>query len=235
MKLNYWKKSWPLRTPTCPCDAHFVEYLSEKKIMDKVIFHFGTGSHHLVGKANATQPSPNLVFGITASRREYDKYIDYIIDNPEAARSYQVIFADIYTLQARLLPKFDYVTLFHLGEFHDHKLSAYAPLNDSTLVDLFLTRLNGNGRILFYKHSAFGGAEKTRFILRRAVKEGKIVQAGEYKSLMVYSRGSVFSLSNRFSSTPRAARPSRGSRATSFFDSSPNGLPPRPSAPLSRV
>jgi hypothetical protein len=197
MKLNYWKKSWPLRTLTCPCDAHFVEYLIEKKVMDKVIFHFGTGSHHLLGRTNTTLSRPNLVLGITASRREYSKYMDFIIEHPEAAQNYQVVFTDIYTLRARLLPKFDYVTLFHLGEFHDEKLSAYAPLSDSTLVDLLLTRLKGNGRIFFYKFSAFGGAEKTRVILRRAVRKGKIVKVGEYKSLMVYRRSSVFSSAGR--------------------------------------
>jgi hypothetical protein len=220
MKLNYWKKSWPLRTPTCPCDTHFIEYLTEEKVAGKVIFHFGTGSHHIVGKKNATLPKPNLIFGITASRREYSKYIDFIIANPHAAVSYQVIFADIYTLQARLLPKFDYVTLFHLGEFYDAKLAAYAPLRDATVVDLFLTRLNSNGRILFYKFSAFGGAEKTRAILLRAVKKGKIVKVGEYKSLMVYRRGSGLTLLGPNPSRQlSAAKPSRGFRATSSSDS----------------
>jgi hypothetical protein len=236
MKLNYWKKSWPLRTPTCPCDADFVEYIAEKKMGNKVIFHFGTGSHHLVGKTNASLAKPNLVFGITASRREYGKYVDYIINNPLASGIYQVIFADVYTLQARLLPRFDYVTLFHLGEFYDEKLSAYAPLTDSTLVDLFLTRLNRNGRIFFYKFSAFGGAERTRVILRRAVRQGKIAKVEEYKSLMVYRRGSESSLADRNSVPPaRVAKPSPASRATSSSDSSPNDLPPRPSTARSRV
>ncbi len=202
MELNYWKHSWPLRTLSCPCDGDFVEYVVEKKVANKVIFHFGTGSHHLVGKANAALEKPNLVFAITASRREYSKYMDYIISNPLAAGSYQVIFADVYTLRARLLPRFDYVTLFHLGEFYDPKRSAYAPLNDSTLVDLFLGRLNRNGRILFYKFSAGGAAERTQIILRRAAEERKIAQVDEYKSLLVYRRGPGFSLSGQSQLTP---------------------------------
>jgi hypothetical protein len=232
MELNYWKKSWPLRKPTCPCDADFVEYLCEKKVSDKVIFHFGTGSHHLVGKTNAALAKPNLIFGVTASRREHSRYIDYIVANPLAAGFYQVIFADIYTLRARLLPRFDYITLFHLGEFYDEKRSAYAPLNDSTLVDFFLSKLNPNGRILFYKFSAFGGAEKTRAILRRAAREAKIVEVDEYKSLLVYRRGSGFSFPDRNSSRQPAAKSSRGSRVISSFDSSPSDLrPPRSATP----
>jgi hypothetical protein len=186
LELNYWGRSWPLRVRKCPCDLHFVEYLRQSNIGDRVIFHFGTGSHHIVGKTNAQAARPNEILGITASRREYAKYIDYIIANPAAAKYYKVIFADIYTLTPRTLPRFDLVTLFHLGEFYDERRSAYAPLDDSTLLDLFIAKLNRGGRILFYKFSGLGGAEKTRRILERATEVRKLVKEGEFKSLLIY-------------------------------------------------
>ena len=189
MKLNYWESSWPLRVRQCPCDAHFVEYLQQNRISDRMIFHFGTGSHHLVGKANAESPERNEVLGITASRREYLKYIDYVIKNPEAAKYYKVIFADIYTLTPRCLPNLDIVSLFHLFEFYSPEQSAYAPLDDAKLVDLFLSKLNPDGQILFYKYSGKGSNVKTRMLLQAAEQAGEVSKIGEFKSLLIYRPG----------------------------------------------
>ncbi len=188
-KLNYWKSSWPLRWRQCPCDVHFLEYLKENRITGRVIFHFGTGSHHIVGRTNAEAPEPNEVFGITASRREYLAYINYIIANPRSAVYYKAVFADVYTLTPGMLPRFDLVTLFHLCEFYDRSKSAYAPLDDEGLIDLFLDRLNPGGRILFYKFSGKGNDKKARAILTRAVRAGKLIPDGEYQSLLIYRAG----------------------------------------------
>jgi len=48
-KLNYWDATWSLDEAQCPCDLHFVEYLAQKGASNAVIFHFGTGNHHIVG------------------------------------------------------------------------------------------------------------------------------------------------------------------------------------------
>lgn len=160
MKLNYYRGSWPLQLEYAPCDLHFVEYLEARKIAGKSIFHFGTGEHHLVGRSNYERGNPNEVFGITASKEEHDAYIDFIIGAPAASNFYRVVFGDIYTLSARMLPAFDIVTLFHLGEYYDdcpagtpELNSEYARLNDATMLELFLSKLNPGGKIIFFTGS----------------------------------------------------------------------------------
>lgn len=185
MQLNYWRASWPLRVDICACDIHFVEYLHARGVQDKVIFHFGTGEHHLLGKANLDAAVPNEILAITASPEEYGKYIEFVIANPLAARTYKVIFGDVYTLTARTLPRFDLVTLFHLCEFYEETTSAYAELDDLSLLALFLSQLRPDGRVLFYKRSSHFG--QCRVIVDTFVAEGRLVQVDEYKSLLVYS------------------------------------------------
>src|SRR5262249_41490572 len=151
---------------------------------DKIIFHFGTGEHHIVGKENSTD-RPNEIFAITASREEYDSYARFIIDNPAAARYYKVIFGDIYTLTPRIVPDFDLVTLFHLCEYYDKARCAYAELNDSSLLDLFISKLKPGGRILFYKRSSHFW--KARRIIKEFTERGKLTKQDEYKTLLVYA------------------------------------------------
>lgn len=186
MQLNYWKASWPLMVDMCPCDVQFAEYLRANGVRDKVIFHFGTGEHHVLGRMNFEADGPNEILGITASREEYDKYIEFIINNPVAAKTYKVIFGDIYTLTPRIIPDFDLVTLFHLCEFYDEEESAYTDLNDYSLLELFLTKLNPGGRIFFYKGSSHFA--RCRDIVESFVGQGKMAQVEEYKTLLVYSR-----------------------------------------------
>ena len=107
--LHYWDQSWDLRIAECPCDMHFLEWLEEQKIRDKAIFHFGTGSHHIVGLKTAEDGSNNAVFGITASPAEYDAYVKMLIENPRLGHTYKAYFGDIYQLDRRLLPMFDIV------------------------------------------------------------------------------------------------------------------------------
>jgi hypothetical protein len=73
--LNFWDASWGLDERLCPCDVYFAEYLEEKGIKGASIFHFGTGSHHILGLRTAENGSNNAVLGITASPGEYDAYI----------------------------------------------------------------------------------------------------------------------------------------------------------------
>jgi hypothetical protein len=186
MQLNYWNASWPLRVDICPCDVHFVEYLREAGVQNKVIFHFGTGAHHIVGKMNFEAAVPNEILAITASREEYDDYIDFIIANPLAAKTYKVIFGDIYTLTPRIIPTFDYVTLFHLCEFYDEGSFQYAGLDDSSLLDLFLAKLNRGGRVIFYKSSShFARCQR---IIDHFVDQARMIRVDEYKTLLVYAR-----------------------------------------------
>jgi SAM-dependent methyltransferase len=150
VRLNISQDSWPLRVDLCPCDTDFVAWLKRRGIAGKAIFHFGTGAHHVVGLENAKLARPNQVLGVTASRQEYESYIDLVTADPRVAVIYKAMFLDIYTLDARSLPEFDVVTLFHLCEFYDPIHSRYAPLDDRRLLDLFLRKLRPRGRICFY-------------------------------------------------------------------------------------
>ncbi len=116
-KLNYWNETWSLDEAQCPCDLHFVEYLVEKKAKDQNVFHFGTGNHHIVGLRLFENGCNCAVLGITASPQEYDDYVELLIKNPRLGHTYKAYFGDIYQLDSRLLPLFDYVSLFHVGEF----------------------------------------------------------------------------------------------------------------------
>ncbi len=186
-ELNFYADTWTLQMAACPCDAHFAEYLSESGRSGQTVFHFGTGQHHLLARANQTLPTPNDILGITASMGEYQAYVDYIVAQPTAARNYKVFFADIYTLTAGLLPTFDVVSLFHLCEFYEPSNAQYAPLDDEALVKLFLTKLNAGGEILFYTgSSAYAKAEP---IIARLTAEGVLTFKTAYETLVVYTAG----------------------------------------------
>lgn len=186
VQLRYWKYSWPLRPDDCPCDLDFCDFVQDFQLHDKVIFHFGTGEHHIVGRNNATLSSPNHILAVTASQPEYAAYMDFIISNPHAATYYKVMFVDIYTLSPRILPTFDVITLFHLCEFYREQHSTYAPLDDTSLLQLFVSNLAPDGRLLFYRDSV--AADKMRPIVNRFVDAGTILLEGEYKTLLIYRR-----------------------------------------------
>ncbi|HJS31418.1 MAG TPA: hypothetical protein VJ924_05440 [Alphaproteobacteria bacterium] len=186
MKLNFWDDTWPLDVSECPCDAHFVEYLKVRGVSDKAIFHFGSGEHHLLGIENAKLARPNQIVSVTASRKEYETYIDLAIAQPKVANTYKVTFLDIYTLDRRILPRFDYVSLFHLCEFYDPKNSSYAPLDDRSLLDLFVDRLAPDGRILFYQGS--NGWGQGQGIVEDACRAGRLAVDETFLSLFVCRR-----------------------------------------------
>jgi hypothetical protein len=147
---------------------------------EKSIFHFGTGGHHLVGRANRSVGLDNQILAITASPAEHAKYVAAVIRDPSLARNYKVLFGDIYDLSPLLLPTFDLVTLFHLCEF----TQAGKRLDDSALLDLFLSKLAPDGRVLFYSRS--GGRARAAPIIANAVGAGRMSHVEEFKSLLVY-------------------------------------------------
>src|SRR5215470_1013255 len=152
-KLNYYSGTWSLDEVQCPCDLHFLEYLKERRARGAVIFHFGTGNHHIVGLKAAEDGADNAVLSITASPQEYDDYVELLIRNPRLGHTYKAYFGDIYQLDARLLPEFDYVTLFHVGEFRTPESDAYGALTDLEMTLLLADRLRPGGEIHFYKGS----------------------------------------------------------------------------------
>lgn len=185
-KMHFWDAYWDLRTAECPCDVQFVAWLRQEGIKDASIFHFGTGGHHHVGIETARDGSNNAVLGITAAPQEYDSYVKLSIEQPEVVRTYKVFFGDIYQLDARLLPAFDIVTLFHLGEFRSEKNDAYGALTDLEVATLLFDRLKPGGRILTYSGSyAFDVAERDMAALE---KIRPIRLESRHDSLLVYRR-----------------------------------------------
>src|SRR5262245_5765846 len=98
-QLYYSRHSYPFDVEECPCDSDFVQYLRDRDVGGKAIFHFGTGEHHFVGRDNHERGNPNEILGITASYQvqtgrsgEHEAYIAFVVDNPLASNHYKVLF-----------------------------------------------------------------------------------------------------------------------------------------------
>jgi len=182
--LNYWNSTWSLDEAQCPCDLHFLEYLKQKQARGAAIFHFGTGNHHIVGLKAAEDD--NAVLGITASPQEYDEYVELLIQHPRLGHSYKAYFGDIYQLDARLLPEFDYVTLFHLGEFRTPDNDSYGALTDLEMTLLLADKVKPGGEILFYSGSF--AYDKAEVVAQELAKTRPFDAAPDYKSLKVYRK-----------------------------------------------
>jgi len=184
--MNYYTDSWPLMVDICPCDVHFTEFLEAKEINNASVFHFGTGSHHHVGIRCAENGSNNAVLGITASIEEEQAYVKLAIERPQLSRPYKCFFGDIYMLDARLLPEFDVVSLFHLCEFWGPESVAYGAMNDLELAEMFTDKLRPSGYLLFYtKSMAF---EKAKPVIAALRKSGGLKGVEEFKTLLVLQK-----------------------------------------------
>lgn len=181
--LNFWDASWGLDEAQCPCDIHFVQYLEEKGVKGASIFHFGTGSHHIVGLATAENGSDNAVLGITASPGEYEAYVKLLIEKPRLGHTYKAYFGDIYQLDARLLPPLDYVTNFHTCEFRTEKNDAYGALTDLAMTLVLADALKPGGEMHFYKGS--DGYQRTLPVIEGLKAQRPFDEAGEFKTLRI--------------------------------------------------
>lgn len=184
-RLSFVHYSWPLRTRVCPCDANFCDFLRDRRIRMKNVFHLGSGGHHLVGERNLSDGLDNDVLAITLAPAELTSYVDRVVRDAALARHYKVLFADIHSLHAAALPVFDVVTLFHLGEFGDETSAAWR-LDDAAVLALFITRLAPRGLLLFYPGS-FAYAKVSPWI-EQAVNRRQIEFVENVRSLAVYRR-----------------------------------------------
>ncbi len=185
-KLNHAGYKWDLHVDICPCDVHFNEWVEANRLAGKTIYHFGTGSHHIVGRGQAELG--NAVFAITASKEEYDAYIDLVTNNSRVAGSYLVYFGDIYLANPRLLPDFDVVTMFHLCEFAQPNTTstAYGGLTDRGLLDMMTAKTRPDGHILFYRNS--NGRDATQEMLPVWQREQPVERLDDFKTLQVYRK-----------------------------------------------
>lgn len=188
-QLNVYEVSWYLDEAMCPCDVHFLRWLEQEGHENKTIFHFGTGGHHVIGIRSFENGSKHAILGITASPQEHEAYEKLIIERPELGRNYKVLFGDIYQLEPRLLPEFDIVTLFHVGEFRTEKNDAYAALTDAQMVRMLVEKLKGPRLLAFYSGSyAFDVAER---ITGELISEGVLEPAGAFETLRIFRRRSA--------------------------------------------
>ena len=184
--LHIWNDFWDLRLKECPCDAHFCEWLEAENLRNKTIFHFGTGGHHILGVHNVEKGLDNAILGITAAPAEYRTYETMIIENTKLGWGYKVFFGDIYQLDARLLPDFDIVTLFHVGEFRTEKNDAYGALTDDQMVRLLASKTRTGGILAFYEGSyAF---DRAQAVIKGLLADGLVEAAGQFKTLPLYRR-----------------------------------------------
>jgi hypothetical protein len=177
-KMNLWDMKWDLHEDICPCDVHLNEWIEARKIVGKTIYHFGTGTHHVVGIRQAELG--NAVFAITASKEEYDAYVGLVAENSRVARSYLAYFGDIYLSNAPLLPDFDVF-------LHDNTTSAdYGGIDDRGLLDLMTDKTRPGGYMLFYRDS--NGRGMTGNILPAWEKEKPVERVDDFKTLIVYRK-----------------------------------------------
>jgi hypothetical protein len=186
LKMNYWTDKWDLHEDVCPCDVHFNDWVAKQKLKNKNIYHFGSGTHHVVGIKQAERK--NRTLRITASKEEYEAYVDLVTTNSGVAKNYVCYFGDIYLTNPLLLPEFDVVTMFHLCEFFFPNTASkeYGGLTDAKVLDLFTKKTRKGGYILFYTRSM--GWEKSVPIIAKWEKKAGVKRVGEFKTLLVYKK-----------------------------------------------
>ena len=174
--------SWPLWARMCPCDLHFCDFLQERNVRSKSIFHFGTGGHHIVGLRNRVDDMGNVILGVTVSPSEIKRYLKLVVRDPILGQNYKVLFADIHALQAAALPNFDLVTLFHLCEFGSAAGSDHL-LSDEGVLGLLTSKLKPGGLLALYPQSL--GYRRLRPIIAAAIAAGTLEHREDYKSLLI--------------------------------------------------
>ena len=185
LKMNLWDAKWDLDEAQCPCDIHFNQWVDANKVAGKTIYHFGTGTHHIVGLTQAANGSDNVVFGITASIVEYEAYIKLANERPQLSKNYLAYFGDIYLTNARLLPSLDIATMFHAGEYIGANTTTpeYGGVDDLGVARILHSRMRPGGHFLFYTGSfAFDKADALAKVLEN---EGKLERVETFKTLMV--------------------------------------------------
>ncbi|PPD14184.1 MAG: hypothetical protein CTY25_13305 [Methylobacterium sp.] len=183
-KLELWQDAWPLDVNQCPCDVHFTRYLEAQGFKNQRIFHFGTGDHHHVGLQAPS--NGHVVLGITATEPEYSSYIRLVVNNPLLGKHYKVLFTDIYQTILDLLPSFDLITMFHVGEFWSANNAPHAILDDEALLEGMIGKLVPGGRLFLYTGS-FAYAVPERLIPAVAARNG-LIEEPQFESLRVFRK-----------------------------------------------
>lgn len=172
---------WELNPQTCPPDLDFIEYLENDMPRDICIFHMGCGLHHTVGLWAARNNA--YVRSISITPAEIEEYMRLATNDPNLNNHYLVDFGDIHLYPLALLPNFNYVTLFHLGEISEHSYPGYTMLE----VVIHLTnRLFKGGKIFFFNRSV--AWKKIENSIYSYLSETLHWEMSTYKSLVIYQQ-----------------------------------------------
>lgn len=188
MKIPVVDHGWAYNGETCPPDQDFIEYLEQREFSDPdiTILHMGTGMHHKVGLWAAEQRH-FFVRGLTMTPAEVDEYIRLATENPRLNSRYLVDFCDIHLLPEDLLARYDFITLFHLGEISDQANDPeYRGRNVSEVIVSMVKHLSIKGEILFFEKSvaypSIAHAVDVNMIYRYGF------QKSSFKSLTIYKK-----------------------------------------------
>lgn len=180
---------WDWQPERCAVDADIVEWLAEMPVVrslefSRVMFHMGTGLHHLVGLTEARRQSATHVIGMTASPAEIARYATLASVEPLILHRYEVLFGDIHVFDPRVwLPPLDIVSLPHLGEFTDERRNAYGGVDEAEVLARFIQQSNPGATFLFYTGSV--GYERLEPVLNGARMAGYLVNTRHFKSLHI--------------------------------------------------
>lgn len=124
--------------------------LLRKERIPRAVFHFGSGAKHFLGveNMNVEDESRHFIYATTASVREFSAYQVLLKKTPGLAKYYHVHYTDAFQLSANLLPSFDMVNMFHIGEY-----SRESPENEKKLLLELAKALKPGGRLFLHSNS----------------------------------------------------------------------------------
>lgn len=171
-------EGWPWQPDKCPADEQFIEWASDVAI-GQTVFHMGTGLHHKVGTYIASRGAGCV--GLTASSAEALAYYE-----EATCPSYQLAFGNVFTIDTRLLPTFDIMTLFHVGEM----AAMFGEVRDhDNALDALIGRVDRGGLVIFYRGSSAWDRLRDEYLLARWTR-GAFEPVEDFKSLVICRRPS---------------------------------------------
>lgn len=186
-KIPVVENGWEYNGVTCPPDEHFIEYLEGQNI-DKptIVFHLGPGMHHKVGIWASTQKNV-FVRAISITPPEVVEYMRLAADNPVLNSRYLVDFGDIHLLNGIMLPRIDYITLFHLGEISSQTNDPDYPGNNVfETIGMLYRRLSIRGKMVFFENSVGWRDIKSQVEVNLVMKYP--CERSNYKSLTIFTK-----------------------------------------------
>ena len=108
---------YDMKFPTSALDEAAKAIIQQSTNM--TFFHFGSGSHLKMALENVKHAiaNRNFIIATTASYGEAEDYLKLITPEMPLNEHYHLLYGNAFLLHHELLPKFDHVFQFHLGEY----------------------------------------------------------------------------------------------------------------------